>query len=124
MITRIIGILCAFFLLSFPSDAAERLTTAQIKALAPGTYVGTWKNKLQLNLRLLPNGTVAGTVDGVHRSGTWYASDGNLCLVFKILIFEKTKCGAIARDGRWLIGYYNKKGQPRIRLRATEMAKA
>jgi hypothetical protein len=124
MISRIIVAVCAFFCLSFQTEAAERLTTAQIKALAPGTYVGTWKNKRQLNLKLSPNGTVAGTVDGIHHSGTWYASDGNLCLVFKILVFEKTKCGAIRREGRWLIGYYNKKGVPRIRLRATEMAKA
>ena len=116
MISRIIVVLCAFFCLSLPSGAAERLTTAQIKALAPGTYVGMWKNKRQLNLRFSPNGTVSGTVDGIRHSGTWYASNGNLCLVFKILVFEKTKCGAILRNGRWLVGYYNKKGVPRIRL--------
>jgi hypothetical protein len=124
MVSRIIVVVCALLFLSFPTAAAERLTTAQIKALAPGTYVGTWKNKRQLNLRLSPDGTVAGTVDGVRHSGKWYASNGNLCLVVRILILEKTKCGAILREGRWLIGYYNKKGRPRIRLRATELAKA
>jgi hypothetical protein len=124
MMSRIFVILCAFFILGIKADAAERLTTAQIMALAPGTYVGTWKNKLQLNLNFSPNGTIAGTVDGKQHSGRWYVSNGNLCLVFKVLIIEKTKCGSIHRAGQWLIGYFSKKGKPRLRIRSTDTAKA
>ncbi|HEY7764591.1 MAG TPA: hypothetical protein VIB38_06350 [Aestuariivirgaceae bacterium] len=123
MFSRIILGLLVFFCVSHPVEAAQKLSSAQIQALAPGHYVGTWKGKRQLNLRLSPNGTVAGTLDGRYHSGRWYVSGGKLCLVFKILILEKTKCGAIHRDGNWLIGYY-KKGRPRIRLRPVDASKA
>jgi hypothetical protein len=119
MFSRIIFSVLILFCMSFPAEAGQRLSAAQIAALAPGSYVGTWKGKRQLNLRLSPNGTVAGTVDGQYHSGQWYVSGGNLCLVFRILIFEKTKCGSIHRDGAWLVGYY-KKGRPRIRLRSAQ----
>jgi hypothetical protein len=41
----------------------------------------------------------------------------NLCLVFKVMMFQKTKCGSITRQGSWLVGYY-KEGKPRVRLKA------
>jgi hypothetical protein len=124
MIIRIILSLLVLLCVSLGAEAGQRLSSAQISALAPGYYVGTWKGKRQLSLRLQPNGRISGTVDGQYHAGRWYVSNGNLCLVFRILVFEKTKCGAIHRDGRWLIGYYNKKGKPRIRLRAVEASKA
>ena len=114
--------LVALLLVSFSAEAGQRLSAAQITALAPGNYVGTWKGKRHLNLRFSENGTIAGTVDGKYHSGRWYVSDGNLCLVFRILILQKTKCGSIHRDGAWLIGYY-KKGKPRIRLRPVDSSK-
>jgi hypothetical protein len=120
MISRIILSLLVLLCVSVTAEAGQRLSSAQISALAPGHYVGTWKGKRQLSLRLSPDGKIAGTVDGQYHSGRWYVSNGNLCLVFKILVFQKTKCGAIHRNGRWLIGYYNKKGRPRIRLRPVE----
>jgi hypothetical protein len=123
MFSRIILSFVAFLCVIYPADAGPRLTAAQISALAPGYYVGTWKGKRKLNLKLSPNGTVAGTVDGRYHSGRWYVSKGNLCLVFQILMFQKTKCGEIRRDGRWLVGYY-KKGKPRIRLRPIDSSKA
>jgi hypothetical protein len=120
MISRIVLGLLVLLCVSLEAEAGQRLSSAQIVALAPGHYVGTWKNKRQLSLRLSPDGKIAGTVDGQYHSGRWYVADGNLCLVFRILVIQKTKCGAIHRNGRWLIGYYNKKGKPRIRLRAVE----
>jgi hypothetical protein len=120
MISRIVLGLLVLLCVSLEAEAGQRLSSAQIAALAPGHYVGTWKNKRQLSLRLSPDGKIAGTVDGQYHSGRWYVADGNLCLVFRILVIQKTKCGAIHRNGRWLIGYYNKKGKPRIRLRAVE----
>lgn len=123
MFSRIIFSLLVLLCVSFSAEAGQRLSEAQITALAPGKYVGTWKGKRQLNLRLSANGTIAGTVDGRYHSGRWYVSNGNLCLVFRILIFQKTKCGAIHRDGVWLIGYY-KKGKPRIRLRPVDSSRA
>jgi hypothetical protein len=124
MIIRIILSLLVLLCVTLGAEAGQRLSSAQISALAPGYYVGTWKGKRQLSLRMQPNGRISGTVDGHYHAGRWYVSNGNLCLVFRILVFEKTKCGAIHRDGRWLIGYYNKKGKPRIRLRAVEASKA
>ena len=120
MISRIFLSLLVLLCVSFKAEAGQRLSAAQIAALAPGHYVGTWKNKRQLSLRLSPDGKIAGTVDGRYHSGRWYVAGGNLCRVFQILVITKTKCGAIHRNGRWLIGYYNKKGKPRIRLRAVE----
>jgi hypothetical protein len=124
MISRLILGLLVLLCVAFKAEAGQRLSSAQISALAPGYYVGTWKGKRQLSLKISPNGRISGTVDGQYHAGRWYVANGNLCLVFKILVFEKTKCGAIHRDGRWLIGYYNKKGRPRIRLRAVEASKA
>jgi hypothetical protein len=118
MVHRIILALCALVLMSGPGEAASRLSAAELRALAPGVYVGSWKGKLQLHLTLKQNGTVSGTVNGRYHAGKWYVSGQNLCLVFRILVFEKTKCGAISRQGPWLVGYYNKKGKPRIRLKA------
>jgi hypothetical protein len=123
MFSRIMFSLLVLLGVTFPAHAGQRLTTAQISALAPGYYVGTWKGKRQLNLTLSPNGKIAGTVDGKYHSGRWYVSNGNLCLAFRILIFQKTKCGSIHRDGSWLIGYY-KNGKPRIRLRPVGSSKA
>jgi len=121
MMSRIFLSLLVFLCVSsYNAEAGQRLSSAQIAALAPGHYVGTWKNKRQLSLRFSPDGKIAGTVDGRYHSGRWYVAGGNLCLVFQILVIKKTKCGAIHRNGRWLIGYYNKKGKPRIRLRAVE----
>ena len=94
MFSRIMFSLLAFLCVTFPADAGQRLTTVQISALAPGYYVGTWKGKRQLNLRLSPNGKIAGTLDGRYHSGRWYVSNGNLCLVFRILVIQATKCGA------------------------------
>ncbi|HEY7750339.1 MAG TPA: hypothetical protein VH933_16885 [Aestuariivirgaceae bacterium] len=122
MFSRVVLAALVLLFASLPSHAAQRLSAAQISALAPGNYVGTWKGKRQLNLRLSSNGVVSGTVDGIHHSGRWYVSDGNLCLEFKIIIIKKTKCGEIRREGRWLVGYY-KKGKPRIRLRAVSSSK-
>lgn len=115
--SRFILAIATILCLTVSADAGQRLSEAQISALAPGSYVGTWKGKRQLNLKLSEDGTIAGTVDGKYHSGKWYVSKGNLCLVFRFLILQKTKCGSIHREGEWIVGYY-KKGKPRIRLRA------
>jgi hypothetical protein len=123
MFSRILVSLLALVWVSTSAEAGPRLTTTQISALAPGYYAGTWKGKRQLYLKLSPDGTISGTVDGARHSGRWYVSNGNLCLVFRILVLQKTKCGTIHRDGSWIVGYY-KKGKPRIRLRLVEGTKA
>jgi hypothetical protein len=123
MFGRILVSLLALLWVSAPAEAGPRLTAAQIAALAPGYYAGTWKGKRQLYLRLSPDGTISGTVDGARHSGKWYVSNGNLCLVFRVLALQKTKCGTIHREGSGFVGYY-KKGRPRMRLRPVEGTKA
>jgi hypothetical protein len=118
MIYRLLLALSLLVSMTMPGEAASRLSGSEIKALAPGVYVGTWKGKRQLHLTLKQNGTVSGTVDGRRHSGRWYVSGTNLCLVIRVMVIQKTKCGTISRQGAWLVGYYNKKGKPRIRLRA------
>jgi hypothetical protein len=101
-----------------PSGAAgksERLSEAEIDALAPGEYVGTWKGKKQLHLMFNEDGTVSGTLDGRYHEGQWHVSEDELCIEFTILIFEKAKCDAVYREGDSVVSY-NKKGKPRIRL--------
>jgi hypothetical protein len=101
-----------------PSGAAgksERLSEAEIEALAPGEYVGTWKAKKQLHLMLSDDGTVSGTLDGRYHEGQWHVSNGKLCIEFTIIIFEKTKCDVVYREGNSVVSY-NKKGKARIRL--------
>jgi hypothetical protein len=118
MVYRLLFALSLLVSMAMPSEAASRLSGAEIKALAPGVYVGSWKGKRQLHLTLRQNGTISGTVDGRRYSGSWYVSGANLCLVIRVMVFQKTKCATISRQGAWLVGYYNKKGKPRIRLRA------
>ena len=115
MLNRLIFALGAF-LSATPGEAGERLSAAEINALAPGVYVGTWKETKQLNLTLNPDGTVSGTMDGEYHAGSWYLSGDELCIVFRVMVLEKTRCGAIHREGDWLVGYF-KDGKPRIRLR-------
>jgi hypothetical protein len=117
MFARIVVALYAFLLMTMPGEAGTRLSAAEISALAPGEYVGTWKGKKKLHLTLNPNGTVRGTVNGIGYRGKWYVSGQSLCVVFRIMGTEKTKCGGIHRQGAWLVGYY-KQGTPRLRLRA------
>jgi hypothetical protein len=124
MLSRLIIALCALLLMTSAGQGAARLSAAEINALAPGAYVGTWKAKRQLYLTLNTNGTISGSVDGYRYAGKWYVSGRNLCVSFKILSVTKTKCGDIHRQGVWLVGYYNKKGKPRIRLRSASGALA
>lgn len=109
-------ILGGTLVLGQPASAAEKLTEAQIRALAPGQYVGSWKNKISVNLRLDPNGSIYGYVKGIYRRGSWYVDNGQFCLTFSILIFSRTECGEILRDGSSYIGLF-KKGKPRLRMR-------
>lgn len=117
MLYRLLLALSLLVSMAMPGEAGSRLSGSEIKNLAPGVYVGTWKGKRKLHLTLQQNGTVSGTMDGRRYSGSWYVSGENLCLVFKVLVIRKTKCGAVSRQGNWLVGYY-KEGKPRIRLRA------
>ena len=117
MLYRLFLALSLLVSMAMPGEAASRLSGSEIKALAPGVYVGTWKGKRKLHLTLKQNGTVSGTVDGHRHSGRWYVSGANLCLVIRVMGFQKTKCGTISRQGAWLVGYY-KEGKPRVRLRA------
>ena len=109
-------ILGGALLLGAPATASERLTETQIRALAPGQYVGSWKSKISINLHLDQDGSIYGYVKGVYRRGKWYVDNGQFCLTFTILIFSRTECGEIMRDGGWYIGLY-KKGKPRLRMR-------
>lgn len=117
MLYRLLLALSLLIAMALPSQAGSRLSGSEIKSLAPGVYVGTWKGKRKLHLNIRQNGTISGTVDGRRHSGSWYVSGDNLCLVVKVLVIRKTKCGAISRQGSWIVGYY-KEGKPRIRLRA------
>jgi hypothetical protein len=108
MFSRLAVALYAFVLMTMPGEAGARLSAAEISALAPGEYVGTWKGKKKLHLTLNTNGTVRGTVDGHNYKGKWYVSHQSLCVVFRIMGTEKTKCGGIHRQGAGLVGYYNK----------------
>jgi hypothetical protein len=122
MFSRLIIALCFCILMSVSSEAGPRLSASEIRALAPGEYVGTWKAKRKLHIVFNANGTIHGSMSGFRYGGKWYVSGQNLCIVYRILTVEKTKCGAIRRQGPWLVGYYNKKGVPRIRLRAAASA--
>ena len=119
MIARSLAVVAVgVFLFTIPASAAQRLTESQIRALAPGHYIGSWKSKTALSLQLERNGKIHGYVKGVYRTGNWYVSKGRFCLQFSILFITKTECGEIARDGGWYIGLYNKKGKPRLRMRS------
>jgi hypothetical protein len=119
MVYRVVLALCAFILVTAPGNTGPRLSPAEINALAPGVYVGSWKEKKELHLTLDKDGTVSGTVDGRYHVGTWYVSDEEFCIEFTIIIFEKTKCDSIYREGDWLVSY-SKKGKVRIRLKLVD----
>ncbi|HEY7749306.1 MAG TPA: hypothetical protein VH933_11585 [Aestuariivirgaceae bacterium] len=117
MVYRLLLVLSLLVSMAMPSQAGSKLSGSEIRNLAPGFYVGTWKGKRKLHISLKQNGTVSGSIDGRRYSGKWYVAGDNLCLVFKVMMFQKTKCGSITRQGSWLVGYY-KEGKPRVRLKA------
>ena len=122
MYSRLVATLSALLLMTSHGHAGTRLSAAEIRALAPGDYVGTWKAKRKLHLTLNTNGTISGSVDGYRYGGNWYVSGQSLCVAFKIMSVAKAKCGDIRRQGAWLVGYNNKKGEPRIRIRSASGA--
>ena len=122
MYSRLVVALYAFVLMTSYGQAGTRLSASEIRALAPGDYVGTWKAKRKLHLTLNTNGTISGSVDGFRYRGNWYVSGQSLCVAFNVMSVGKAKCGDIRRQGAWLVGYNNKKGEPRIRIRSTSRA--
>jgi hypothetical protein len=118
MYSRLVVAVYALLLMTSYGQAGTRLSAAEIRALAPGDYVGTWKAQRKLHLTLNTNGTISGSVDGFRYRGNWYVSGQSLCVAFNVMSVEKTKCGDIRRQGAWLVGYNNKKGEPRIRIRS------
>jgi hypothetical protein len=118
MYSRLVVAVYALLLMTSYGQAGTRLSAAEIRALAPGDYVGTWKAKRKLHLTLNTNGTISGSVDGFRYRGNWYVSGQSLCVAFNVMSVGKTKCGDIRRQGAWLVGYNNKKGEPRIRIRS------
>jgi hypothetical protein len=118
MYSRLVVAVYALLLMTSYGQAGTRLSAAEIRALAPGDYVGTWKAQRKLHLTLNKNGTISGSVDGFRYRGNWYVSGQSLCVAFNVMSVEKTKCGDIRRQGAWLVGYNNKKGEPRIRIRS------
>jgi len=122
MYSRLVVAISALLLMTSYGQAGTRLSAAEIRALAPGDYVGTWKAKRKLHLTLNTNGTISGSVDGFRYRGNWYVSGQSLCVAFTVMSVGKTKCGDIRRQGAWLVGYNNKKGEPRIRIRSASGA--
>src|SRR5215216_1354516 len=82
MYSRLVVALYAFVLMTSYGQAGTRLSASEIRALAPGDYVGTWKAKRKLHLTLNTNGTISGSVDGFRYRGNWYVSGQSLCVAF------------------------------------------
>lgn len=119
----ILALAALLWLASAQSAAAQgeygrRLADAELQALAPADYAGTYKDKLQLVIQLKPNGKATGTADGKFHRGTWRVKNGEFCLTVHFLVFRKTKCSAVFQNGDSYFGMFNKHGKPRLKLRA------
>lgn len=100
------------------SSYGRQLGDAELLALAPADYAGTYKDKLQLVIHLRPDGKATGTADGKFHRGTWRVKNGEFCLTVKFLVYGKTKCSPVFQNGDSYFGMFNKHGKPRLKLRA------
>lgn len=89
----------------------------EIRALAPGVYAGSYRDKLKLVINLKPDGNVTGTANGKPQRGKWRVDGSDFCMTVQFLIFSKTRCGPIYTDGKSYFGMFNKRGKPRLVLR-------
>jgi hypothetical protein len=119
---RFLAVLVLFVLMTGSAKAEEpygrKLDEAALRSLAPGDYVGSYKDKLALQIHLKPDGKVSGTVDGERHRGKWRIRNGEICITVLVIILRKTKCSPVFYDGDRYFGMFNKSGKPRLVLRA------
>ena len=102
---------------------ADQLTAVQIKALAPASYSGFLRGDLPATIKMGSDGTIAGRTQGKFEVGKWFVRGSDLCIQFKVWTSNKPHCGAVHRDGGWLLGLHEN-GKPQVKMRRSSTAMA
>lgn len=104
------------------SIGAERLESAEIRALFPGQFSGTWKGQHRVTVDVSPNGTLAGSAGLMSDTGVWSILGRKLCVTFKSWTKNVRQCGEVFKTGTHYIGFVED-GKPMLQFRKVETAK-
>gem|GEM_PF-6549280 len=113
IIIRSLAVSCLCVTLTSPALSETKLNPNQIKALFPGVFTGTIKDKYDFNLTGHENGKLLGSGWGVTGEGRWSIENQKFCMHFWLLkngkkcrtLYKKTKNSYLGRrdDGQvWI----------------------
>lgn len=120
MTNRLAGTVCFVLMATQTATAAQKLSAAQLTALAPASYAGFLNGNKAATISLYTGGQIVGRTEGKYEVGKWFVQGSQLCIQFKVWTSNKPRCGAVFRDGPWLVGL-NKDGEPQVKLRKNGM---
>ena len=118
--SRPILLLCSILLLltgisQARAGAGKTLSASQIRAMFPGTYVGTY-GKTPVNIKANSNGSLRGIAEGRHDQGRWSIVGNKLCVAWTVWGSGKTKCKTVVKRGHWYVTL-KKSGKVKMKIR-------
>jgi hypothetical protein len=85
--------------LSTPAISADRLSTAELHGLAPGSYAVSVMGLVNMTVNLKPGGGLSGVTSKKKRdSGVWSVRGERLCVQFNRWLKGKQRCAALSGD--------------------------
>jgi hypothetical protein len=101
-----IAALSLFFSFGSAAFAGSQLSADELKRLAPGRYLVTLSNDVNLTVVMRANGTVSGTTKSDADSGHWMLDGSRLCIGFTKWLGGNTNCSSLINE----TGYYQGRG--------------
>jgi hypothetical protein len=98
--------LTLFLVLSNGAFAGNKLSAVELKRLAPGRYLVTLNNAMNLTVVMRANGTISGSTSGYADSGRWTLNGSRLCIGFTKWLGGSTRCSTLVSEA----GYYQGNG--------------
>ena len=85
--------------LSGPSFAAEKLSAAEIRALAPGSYKVSVYGLVKLQINFQPGGAISGVnAKNKRDTGVWSVQGEKLCIRWNKWLKKKERCTALSGE--------------------------
>ena len=101
-----IAALTLYLALGNGAFAGDALSPAELKRLAPGRYLVTLSNTVNLTVVMRANGTVSGSTKTDADSGHWMLNGSRLCIGFTKWLGGNTRCSPLVSEP----GYYQGSG--------------
>jgi hypothetical protein len=85
--------------LTAPTFAADKLSPAEIRGLAPGTYAVSVYGLVKLQISFQPGGAISG-INGKKKrdTGVWSVEGEKLCIKWTRWLKGKQRCTALSGD--------------------------